>query len=209
MLLRGECFAAAAGVDSACLYVRCTAAFGQLPATSCRCHHRPAQADPKRSPPAASSVGRSSAPHSGTLAGRSKRTPSTSASRRPRWCQRANAGAAVPTGCGHEPGQVAAAASPYAGAAAAGGGCESHRSRFGGRLQHSECIHFDVSKGARHNPGIVLQERVAREGRALCGPSCVRYSAVKANALIGPSFDSMVDFNPHRDSLTRTDATFK
>ena len=34
-------------------------------------------------------------------------------------------------------------------------------------------------------------------------------AALKANALIGPSFDSMVDFVPHRDSLTRTDATFK
>jgi hypothetical protein len=33
--------------------------------------------------------------------------------------------------------------------------------------------------------------------------------AVKQNALVGPAFDSMVDFTPHRDSLTRTDATFK
>jgi hypothetical protein len=34
-------------------------------------------------------------------------------------------------------------------------------------------------------------------------------AALKANALIGPSFDSMVDFVPHRDFLYRTDATFK
>jgi hypothetical protein len=32
---------------------------------------------------------------------------------------------------------------------------------------------------------------------------------LKSNALIGPSFDSMVDFVPHRDTLDRTDATFK
>jgi hypothetical protein len=34
-------------------------------------------------------------------------------------------------------------------------------------------------------------------------------AAVKANALISPALDSMVDFVPHRDYLTRTDATFK
>ena len=34
-------------------------------------------------------------------------------------------------------------------------------------------------------------------------------AALKADALIGPSFESMVDFVPHRDSLDRTDATFK
>jgi hypothetical protein len=34
-------------------------------------------------------------------------------------------------------------------------------------------------------------------------------AAVKADALLGPSFDSMVDFVPHRDSLDRTDVTFK
>jgi hypothetical protein len=33
--------------------------------------------------------------------------------------------------------------------------------------------------------------------------------AVKANTLLGPAFDSIVDFTPHRDSLARTDATFK
>jgi hypothetical protein len=33
--------------------------------------------------------------------------------------------------------------------------------------------------------------------------------AVKANSLIGPSLDSMVDYTPHRDELDRTNATFK
>lgn len=33
--------------------------------------------------------------------------------------------------------------------------------------------------------------------------------AIKANSLIGPAFDSMVDFTPHRDYLTLTNATFK
>jgi ABC-type transport system substrate-binding protein len=32
---------------------------------------------------------------------------------------------------------------------------------------------------------------------------------VKANSLIGPALDSMVDFTPHRDFLDRTQATFK
>jgi hypothetical protein len=34
-------------------------------------------------------------------------------------------------------------------------------------------------------------------------------AALKANALISPAFDSMVDFTPHRDELDRTDATYK
>ena len=34
-------------------------------------------------------------------------------------------------------------------------------------------------------------------------------AAVKADPLLGPSFDSMIDFVPHRDSLDRTDVTFK
>lgn len=33
--------------------------------------------------------------------------------------------------------------------------------------------------------------------------------AVKANALIGPAMESMVDFVPHRDELVRTNATYK
>jgi hypothetical protein len=33
--------------------------------------------------------------------------------------------------------------------------------------------------------------------------------ALKANSLIGPSMDSMVDYTPHRDELDRTTATFK
>ena len=38
--------------------------------------------------------------------------------------------------------------------------------------------------------------------------SAVR-EALKANSLIAPAFDSMVDFTPHRDSLDMTNATFK
>jgi hypothetical protein len=34
-------------------------------------------------------------------------------------------------------------------------------------------------------------------------------AAVKANPLLGPSLDSMVDFTPHRDYLSRTNATYK
>jgi hypothetical protein len=34
-------------------------------------------------------------------------------------------------------------------------------------------------------------------------------STLKANALISPAFDSMIDYTPHRDSLDRSDATFK
>jgi hypothetical protein len=33
--------------------------------------------------------------------------------------------------------------------------------------------------------------------------------AVKANPLIGPSFDDMVNFKEHRDYLARTNATYK
>ncbi len=33
--------------------------------------------------------------------------------------------------------------------------------------------------------------------------------SIKSNALLSPAFDSIVDFTPHRDSLTRTNATFK
>jgi hypothetical protein len=31
----------------------------------------------------------------------------------------------------------------------------------------------------------------------------------KANPLGGPTFESMVDFTPHRDYLSRTNATYK
>jgi len=34
-------------------------------------------------------------------------------------------------------------------------------------------------------------------------------AAVKANPLLGPSMDSMVDWTPHRDYLSRTSATYK
>jgi len=34
-------------------------------------------------------------------------------------------------------------------------------------------------------------------------------SVIKANPLIGPSLDSMLDFTPHRDYLARTSATYK
>ena len=66
----------------------------------------------------------------------------------------------------------------------------------------SEAVHTD-------SPGTFWVFWIAANADALDKTSASLRDAVKANPLIGPAFDSMVDFKPHRDYLTRTNATYK
>ena len=66
----------------------------------------------------------------------------------------------------------------------------------------SEAIHTDV-------PGIFWVEYIAANSEGLDKVSAALREAQKTTPLIGPAFASMVDFNEHRDYLSRTDATYK
>lgn len=63
-------------------------------------------------------------------------------------------------------GEVAAAASPHASAAATGGRRESYPRRFGSRLQHPQRIHFHVQKVIRRDAQTLLQ--ISKD--AACSP---------------------------------------
>jgi hypothetical protein len=66
----------------------------------------------------------------------------------------------------------------------------------------TEAVHTD-------SPGTFWVFWIASSADALDKSSAALRDALKANSLIGPAFDSMVDFKPHRDYLTRTNATYK
>lgn len=66
----------------------------------------------------------------------------------------------------------------------------------------TEAVHTD-------SPGTFWVFWIANNADALDKTSASLRDLLKANPLIGPAFDSMVDFKPHRDYLTRTNATYK
>jgi hypothetical protein len=66
----------------------------------------------------------------------------------------------------------------------------------------TEAIHTDA-------PGTFWIFYIGANADALDKVSQAIRDAVKGNQLIGPAFDSMVDFKEHRDYLARTNATYK
>ncbi len=70
---------------------------------------------------------------------------------------------------------------------------------------------YEIDTAAVHtdSPGTFWIFWIAPNADALDKTSANLRDALKANPLIAPAFDSMVDFKPHRDYLTRTNATYK
>jgi len=66
----------------------------------------------------------------------------------------------------------------------------------------TEAVHTDP-------PGTFWIFWIASSPDALDKTNANLRDALKANPFIVPTFDSMVDFKPHRDYLTRTNATYK
>jgi len=66
----------------------------------------------------------------------------------------------------------------------------------------TEAIHTDA-------PGTFAVVYITANAEGLDKVNAALMSSLKANPLIGPAFGSMVDFTPHRDSLARTNATYK
>jgi len=66
----------------------------------------------------------------------------------------------------------------------------------------TEAVHTD-------SPGTFWIFWIGSNADALDKTSANLRDSLKANPLIGPAFDSMVDFKPHRDYLARTNAAYK
>ena len=78
-------------------------------------------------------------------------------------------------------------------------------------LADGSVVEYEVDEESIHtqSPNTFWLYYVTRTAEGLDKVNAAVRAAVKADALIGPSFDSMVDIVPHRDTLDRTDATFK
>jgi hypothetical protein len=70
---------------------------------------------------------------------------------------------------------------------------------------------YEIDTEAIHTeaPGTFWIEYVAANAEALDKVNAAVRESQKANPLGGPTFESMVDFTPHRDYLSRTNATYK
>ena len=70
---------------------------------------------------------------------------------------------------------------------------------------------YEVDTEAIHteSPGTFWIEYIAANAEGLDKVNAAVREAGKANPLGGPAFGSMVDFTPHRDYLSRTNATYK
>ena len=72
-------------------------------------------------------------------------------------------------------------------------------------------VEYDIDTQAIHteSPGTFYLFYTAPNAEGLDKVNQGLQQALKTNPLGGPAFDSMVDFTPHRDYLSRTNATFK
>ena len=70
---------------------------------------------------------------------------------------------------------------------------------------------YEIDTQAIHTeaPGTFYLIFITANAEGLDKVNAALRTAMKANPLGGPAFDSMVDFNPHRDELARTNATYK
>jgi len=80
------------------------------------------------------------------------------------------------------------------------------------KLLADGAIHeYEIDTEAVHteNPNDFWIVYIAANAEALDKVDAALRESLKANPLIGPAFDSMVDFSHHRDYLSRTTATYK
>lgn len=70
---------------------------------------------------------------------------------------------------------------------------------------------YDIDTQAIHTeaPGTFYLFYIAANAEGLDKVNAALQGTLKSNPLMSPAFDSMVDFTPHRDSLARTNATYK
>jgi len=78
-------------------------------------------------------------------------------------------------------------------------------------LAEGSVIEYEVDEEAIHtaSPDNFFVYYVTPNAEGLDKVNAAIRAASKANALLGASIDSMVDYTPHRDYLYRTNATFK
>jgi hypothetical protein len=80
------------------------------------------------------------------------------------------------------------------------------------KLLADGAIHeYEIDTEAIHteNPGTFWVFYIAANAEGLDKANSALRDSLKSNQLIGPAFDSMVDFTVHRDLLVRTSATYK
>jgi hypothetical protein len=70
---------------------------------------------------------------------------------------------------------------------------------------------YEIDEEAIHTeaPGTFWVFYITASADGLDKVNAALGGSLKSNPLIGPAIDSMVDFTPHRDSLARTNATYK
>lgn len=70
---------------------------------------------------------------------------------------------------------------------------------------------YEIDTEAIHTapPGMFFVEYIAANAEALDKVNAAVRDSLKANPMYGPAFGSVVDLNPHRDYLTRTNASYK
>jgi hypothetical protein len=80
------------------------------------------------------------------------------------------------------------------------------------KLLADGAIHeYEIDTEAIHteNPGTFWVFYIAANAEGLDKANSALRDSLKSNQLIGPAFDSMVDFTVHRDLLVRTSAAYK
>jgi len=70
---------------------------------------------------------------------------------------------------------------------------------------------YDIDTEAIHTdaPGMIFVNFITANADGLDKVRAAVQQATQGNSLIGPAFDSMIDFSAHRDYLSRTNSTFK
>ncbi|HXR18477.1 MAG TPA: hypothetical protein VN757_00890 [Steroidobacteraceae bacterium] len=78
-------------------------------------------------------------------------------------------------------------------------------------LADGTIVEYEVDEEAIHTqaPDTFWVFYITQNAEGIDKVNAAIRSVIKANPLIGPSLDSMLDFTPHRDYLARTSATYK
>jgi len=78
-------------------------------------------------------------------------------------------------------------------------------------LADGSIVEYEIDEEAIHtqSPDTFWLFYVTQTAEGVDKVNAAVRAAVKANPLLGPSMDSMVDWTPHRDTLDRTSAVFK
>jgi len=78
-------------------------------------------------------------------------------------------------------------------------------------LANGSIVEYEIDEEAIHteNPNEFFVYYLTSTAEGLDQVNAAIRTALKENALISPAFGSMVDFTPHRDTLLRSNATYK